>query len=817
MRTKNKNIQGTAALIIGVVFVVIAGLIFATTTWHTLPNISKVIMALGFSGLFFLISELARKIFKIEKTSQAFYILGSVFLFIMVLAVGYFRLLGDGFTMGELQRFRVLCAGSIVTELALISGVKRFADRIYTRACFLGLSIIVYFFVRAMNFGIVVSINAMMIYSFGLVLLDVLTVKSRETMPEYLNAGFSCFARLHFLLFSVILVVMMLFVFFINMIQLLLTKEVTILLSAVMAIGAMVAGLTVLVLKDKKLYLKIFRSIGAVVFVHYLGMWFHVGFIYQVLISALLMGVLFFAESQKKNPVGCEGGNWIYTIVFMMDTGLIMLLAFLKWDSLGALLAATSVILLTAAAAVIWGKKYAVIRCFVPVLLCPVTLTVTGLLHHVGGTNVSLELAVLLFLAAVCVWDLKQKDCFMKSILLIGTMGELFFWAVDGKIPLFAICLSVYLLFKSHTADGRHKEEYEKGGCLYLLMGIFFIADRLFASHFVSLLCTTAVYVVEYILFNWRRKEKNDDMFWMTTGLVFFLCDTAAFYLDDSLSAVYIIAILLVFAAFYIMLYKRGKDWMSLLATLWIMPMPVAAICRYGLGGDQLYGFMAIAIVLAGILIHRFVPLITFREEGGSICNCNWFNMFVIIVILPMTILAKEGWRSVYLFIMALYVLQYIVIKSLQKSALTLAAALVLTAAWTQPWLKYPTLIYLEIQLLLAALFIRSLTYIWKDKKSITNIQMVLYCMCLTILAGDAVRTGLVADALILEAVCLVTFVLATIRKHILWQRISGSIIIGVVIYMTKTFWLSLAWWVYLLAAGIGLIVFAAVNEKKKK
>ncbi|MFQ7878201.1 hypothetical protein, partial [Enterocloster sp.] len=85
--------QGTAALIIGVVFVVLAGLIFATTAWHVLPSYCKVIMVLGFSGLFFGSSLLAGKILKIQRTSQAFYILGSIFLFLTVLTAGYFGLI----------------------------------------------------------------------------------------------------------------------------------------------------------------------------------------------------------------------------------------------------------------------------------------------------------------------------------------------------------------------------------------------------------------------------------------------------------------------------------------------------------------------------------------------------------------------------------------------------------------------------------------------------------------------------------------------------------------------------------------------------
>ena len=85
--------QGTAALVIGVIFVVLAGLIFATTAWHVLPSVCKVIMVLGGSGLFFGASRAAEKYFKIERTGQAFYILGSVFLFLTILAAGYFGLL----------------------------------------------------------------------------------------------------------------------------------------------------------------------------------------------------------------------------------------------------------------------------------------------------------------------------------------------------------------------------------------------------------------------------------------------------------------------------------------------------------------------------------------------------------------------------------------------------------------------------------------------------------------------------------------------------------------------------------------------------
>ena len=38
-----------------------------------------------------------------------------------------------------------------------------------------------------------------------------------------------------------------------------------------------------------------------------------------------------------------------------------------------------------------------------------------------------------------------------------------------------------------------------------------------------------------------------------------------------------------------------------------------------------------------------------------------------------------------------------------------------------------------------------------------------------------------------------------------------------VVIFLTRDFWLSLSWWVYLLAAGATFLLFAAVLEKKER
>ena len=46
---------------------------------------------------------------------------------------------------------------------------------------------------------------------------------------------------------------------------------------------------------------------------------------------------------------------------------------------------------------------------------------------------------------------------------------------------------------------------------------------------------------------------------------------------------------------------------------------------------------------------------------------------------------------------------------------------------------------------------------------------------------------------------------------------LSTIMLILLLIYVTRKFWFSIAWWVYLLVVGILLILFATKNEQLKK
>jgi len=112
-------------LIIGVLFVILAGVIFATTTWLYLGEIMRAVTILSVSLVFFAASVLAEKGLKIRKTAVAFYTIGSVFLPVTVIAAGFLKLFGEYFSLtGGGRYFLFLAASVLLGGAALIGSVK---------------------------------------------------------------------------------------------------------------------------------------------------------------------------------------------------------------------------------------------------------------------------------------------------------------------------------------------------------------------------------------------------------------------------------------------------------------------------------------------------------------------------------------------------------------------------------------------------------------------------------------------------------------------------------------------------------------------
>ena len=196
-----------------------------------------------------------------------------------------------------------------------------------------------------------------------------------------------------------------------------------------------------------------------------------------------------------------------------------------------------------------------------------------------------------------------------------------------------------------------------------------------------------------------------------------FLMMMGAFYSDPSLALWNMILCMAVFAGAYVMLLPERLQLAASGSRSRCTPLPMIAAARYGLNENQVYGATAALLILSGILFRRFRPVMVRREGESGGWDVDWFHILVIFVLIPMAWEAGRGWQCAYILLTALYVLQFAVLEHWKRAAFTLAAALAAAAFWRQPFIRWPEMLSLEIQLIPAAGFIWSLGRIWGTEK----------------------------------------------------------------------------------------------------
>lgn len=788
-----RNVMGMAALIVGIVFVVLAGLVFATTTWRILPDLCKVLLILLLALVFFIASYLAEKKLHIRKTGNGFYILGSIFLFFTVLAAGFFRFLGPAFLLEGANRYRVLWIGSVVTLGVWFAGLKRFYDRVFTQVCLCGLTVSMIFLMASLEMGFRECAGSMMVYAFLLLLLErflayggfgrkgpeeaggcaaekerpekAAWTQARQMLLE--EAG--VFVPVHFWLFSGLSMLNGAWeaLFFLAGIKG--AWEGGRSVFTLTALGACAAGMAMLRMTKKGSLYRWLAACSVECFLHYvILLWLFPGrTAYGLLAAETVSAACFLVVVRKRTPWCLFEEKAVCTCAACMDMLFFIGMTFEKNEAFAEQLAASAAVLLASLLLYEWSRQYKPLKNLIVILCFYLTVTAYHLCSLWFPASPAYDMFAAVYLCGVLLWGFWQNEKCWIPVLVISLLAML-------RFPLAAVPL---LLLAGAAAAGK---KYGKAmpdmdivGCILFLQ----TAER----------------------FYWYAYWDAAPKLW--APCLFFA----------------------VFLIVYGALYYRGRSWLLLFPALVMMPLPGILEAGYQISDGQLYGAVAVSLLITGSLARYFVPIVKRDGEEGKGWRIDYYHVLSVFVILTMAVWADAGWRFAYVLLLGLYCIQFGRVEGFRgyqvcrRISLTMWAGCLLLAFWIQPFVNWPDAAGLKVKLLLAAAFLRSMTWIWKKSLLLWNIQTGGYALCLAVLALEAVVTGRLADALILEGSCLAILLWAYRKACVRWIRISGILIVAAALYMTKGFWLSISWWAYLLAAGIGLILFAAFREGKKK
>ena len=95
--------------------------------------------------------------------------------------------------------------------------------------------------------------------------------------------------------------------------------------------------------------------------------------------------------------------------------------------------------------------------------------------------------------------------------------------------------------------------------------------------------------------------------------------------------------------------------------------------------------------------------------------------------------------------------------------------------------------------------------------------QFICICMIMIVLLCHGMYCDNVGNALFLGMTGLIMLVCAALFGSYRYMILSSVILVLMAFYITRSFWFSIQWWVYLFAAGIALVALAIKREKASK
>ncbi len=322
-----------------------------------------------------------------------------------------------------------------------------------------------------------------------------------------------------------------------------------------------------------------------------------------------------------------------------------------------------------------------------------------------------------------------------------------------------------------------------------------------------------------------NAEDLNHFCAWAIHLLMYFTA--SEYFSDHRLPPVYAIAVLALITLAFYTLYSRRHTLLGVFSLPLVYPLAFETVAKFSpasLAEDTVYLFTALAIfaVFAGFSRILYTQLYTVEGKNIATAHFDWFAVSSILS--PVYLLSSndQHWQFVGCILLAAYALLFykrLPVPYGDRIVLSATAIAVCLAYWTQPFFTFPDILETELNLLpLIVLAFVMQRNIWKGSfASINQLPFTVVSLSLLVLAMDAITYEYTTDALIIGISSLFILIIAFYFKSKRWFLLSSVTLVLLALYMSRSFWLSLAWWIYLLAAGILLLSIAAYNERSKQ
>lgn len=180
-KEKEKTCGFQLMLSIGVFLIILASIIFATSTWKLYSNFIKVLILGGETLLFFVLGILLKYVFKVKKTGNALTLISTILLPTTFLCAGYFNLFGNLFSLTG--KYSTLFLSVTFLMEALVTFIRKNIIKsnkyLFSLICFFaGIFLLIYGIIKNVCLTFVIT-------SFILMLINIFKNKIFDNLKEF--------------------------------------------------------------------------------------------------------------------------------------------------------------------------------------------------------------------------------------------------------------------------------------------------------------------------------------------------------------------------------------------------------------------------------------------------------------------------------------------------------------------------------------------------------------------------------------------------------------------------------------------------------
>ena len=180
-KEKEKTCGFQLMLSIGVFLIILASIIFATSTWKLYSNFIKVLILGGETLLFFVLGILLKYVFKVKKTGNALTLISTILLPTTFLCAGYFNLFGNLFSLTGKYSTLFLSVTFLMEALVTLirKNIIKSDKYLFSLICFFaGIFLLIYGVIKNVCLTFVIT-------SFILILINIFKNKIFNNLKEF--------------------------------------------------------------------------------------------------------------------------------------------------------------------------------------------------------------------------------------------------------------------------------------------------------------------------------------------------------------------------------------------------------------------------------------------------------------------------------------------------------------------------------------------------------------------------------------------------------------------------------------------------------